>query len=113
MNRKKKYVKAVRHSMLQDFVPLDLGFACFTRQNLLENSSQMANQFYGGEEKVILVADGTYIFCQKSKNYELQRLTYSDQKKRNFVKPMVILTTNGTFVDILGPYQASKNDASI
>lgn len=35
------------------------------------------------------------------------------KKKRNFVKPMVITTTNGFFVDIFGPYEATKNDAKI
>lgn len=29
------------------------------------------------------------------------------------IKPMVIVTTNGRFVEIFGPYKANNNDASI
>lgn len=111
----KKYIDKTREALLNDFVPLELGFANLNRESLLENSTTMARELYcqGNEQKVIIVADGTYIYCNKSQNYDHQRNTYSDQKKRNFIKPMVFVTTNGRFVEIFGPYEATKNDASI
>lgn len=110
----KKYLNVARRSILLDFIPSYLGFANLTREILLENSSKMARELHNKEgNHVILVADASYIFYQKSGNHEIQRLTYSDQKKRNFVKPMVITTTNGLYVDIFGPYKANQNDAVI
>lgn len=109
----KKYLNAVRVSISLDFVPLHLGFEKLTRQDLLRNSSKMAKELYDQDNHVILVADGTYVFYEKSGNYEVQRVTYNDQKKRNFVKPMLITTPNGFIVDIFGPYKATTNDASI
>ncbi|CAF4981559.1 unnamed protein product, partial [Rotaria magnacalcarata] len=44
-----------------------------------------------GPNQVILVADGAYLFCQKSSNSEFQRRTYSQHKHRHLVKPMVII----------------------
>lgn len=64
-------------------------------------------------DKVIIVADATYIYFNKSMNFDLQRITYNDQKKRNFIKPMIYVTTNGTFVDIFCLYKATQNDATI
>ena len=49
----------------------------------------------------------------KSFDNELQRLTYSDQKKRHFVRPFTVCTTDGRIVAIFGPYFAVNNDASI
>lgn len=107
-----KYINAARDALLKDFVPANLGFDCFDRATLIQNTSQMAKILYGAE-KVILVADATYIYINKSGNFKLQRITYNDQKKRNFIKPMIFVTTNGTFVDIFGAYKATQNDAKI
>lgn len=49
----------------------------------------------------------------KSSDNELQRLTYSDQKKRHFIRPMTICTADGRIVDMYGPYFATNNDATI
>ena len=61
----------------------------------------------------VIVCDGTYCYCQKSSNNKVQRKTYSFQKKRHLVKIFVICTSDGYIVDILGPYAASDNDATI
>lgn len=111
----KKYIDAARAALTSDFVSKNLGFQNLSRQFLIENSSEMASELFcdGNNDRAIIVADGTYIFNNKSKNYDLQRRTYSEQKKRNLTKPMVFVTTNGKFIDVLGPYEASNNDASI
>lgn len=109
-----KYIDAARNSLQTDFVPRFLGFENHGRDFLLNCTTEMARQLYCGNDnqKIVIVADGTYIYCNKSKNFDFQRETYSDQKKRNFVKPMVFVTTDGTY-DVLGPYAAGQNDASI
>ena len=56
---------------------------------------------------------GTYCYIQKSFNNEFQRKSYNSQKKRHFVKPFVVCTTNGYIVDIYGLYEATLNDAAI
>ena len=70
------------------------------------------NLFDSNDEQLILIADGTYCYCQKSLNY-FQRKSYSVQKGRHLVKPFVICTTDGYIVDIYGLFEATKNDATI
>lgn len=48
----------------------------------------------------------TYIYLQKSGNFQFQRRAYSLHKGRPFVKPIVVVTTTGYFIAILGPYMA-------
>lgn len=109
----KKYLNAARKSLLSDFVPKHLGISNVTREKLIERTTIMANKLFNENSQVILIADATYIFYEKSKNYQVQRSTYSDQKKRNFVKPMVLTTTDGYYFDVIGPYTATANDAVI
>ena len=74
-------------------------------QNLLANS----------ENQAILVLDGTYIYINKSNNFQFQRRSYSLHKGRPLVKIMMIVSTTGYFITALGPYFADtkNNDASI
>ena len=57
----------------------------------------------------------TYIYFQKSANNLLQRRTYSMQKGRPLIKPMLITTTTGYIVSCMGLYFADykNNDAEI
>lgn len=110
----RKYIKNARSSLLADYVPTVMGFDNITREQLLANQSVMARRLHAPDPtQAVIIADGTYIFCHKSKNYKLQRDTYNTQKGRNFTKPMVFVTTNGLYVDIMGPFPATQNDASI
>lgn len=65
------------------------------------------------DEQLILIADGTYCYIQKSSNNYFQKHSYSGQKKRHLVKPFIICCTNGRIVDIKGLYGANENDATI
>lgn len=114
MGQKKQatQLKIVREALLADFVPHHLGFDSFDRNSLINNSSQMVRNIFGGN-KVVIVADGTYIYVNKSGNFDMQRKTYNDQKKRNFVKPMVFTATNGKIIEIFGIFEAIINDAKI
>jgi hypothetical protein len=64
-------------------------------------------------DQLAIIADSTYIFIDKSSDNELQRLTYSDQKKRHFVRPMTLCSSDGRIIDLYSPYFAVNNDAQI
>ena len=104
--------------MLVEFVPQNLGFEHVTRQEVIScHTRQLAQTLFSDVEKnqAILVLDGTYIYTAKSNNFHYQRRSYSIHNGRPLIKPMVIVTTTGYFVSLLGPYLADNknNDASI
>ena len=53
-------------------------------------------------DSVILILDGTYIYIQKSSKNKVQRRCYSMHKHGPLVKPMVIVTTTGYIIYIIG-----------
>lgn len=68
------------------------------------------------DETLVTVWDGTYVYLHKSSNFEYQRVTYSGHKKKNYLKPMLVVGTNGLVVNVLGPselWAGSVNDADI
>jgi len=48
--------------------------------------------FAEGKNVAILIADGTYMYIEKSSNYSFQRRPLSMHKGRPLVKPMVVNT---------------------
>ena len=95
-------------------MPLHLGANTLSRENWLEHNTLISkNIFETNDNQLILAADGTYCYCQKSFNNAFQRKTFSVQKSRHLVKPFIICTTDGLIVDIYGLYEATQNDASI
>lgn len=109
------YISKARIALITDFVPKNIGFDALSRESLVESVSEMANNLYlsGKMNKAVIVADATYIFCNKTQNFDKQREFYNAQKKRHYFKPMVFVTTTGRFVEVFGPYKASENDATI
>lgn len=102
-----------RKALKTDFMPNHINYVP-DRTELLTKSTVMCNGLFNPDgDKVVLVCDGTYIFINKSRNYKMQRESYTDQKKRNFVKIMMVVTTNGFIVYALGPFKAGQNDAKI
>lgn len=63
----------------------------------------------------MLVLDGTYVYVQKSSDYEFQRKVYSSHKNRSLVKPMMVVGTDGYILSAIGPYFADyyNSDAKI
>lgn len=93
---------------------LKIGANVKSREEWLKTNSPISKGIFGTkDDELILVADGTYCYIQKSSNNFFQRMTYTDQKKRHLVKPFVVCATNGKIVDIYGLYPAKKNDAYI
>lgn len=114
----RRAISSVRKGLMTSFVPKHLGFNHISRQAVISDHTRPLAQFLFGDQgdpRAILVIDGTYIYIQKSDNFHFQRRTYSIHKGRPLVKPMVICTTSGYFLSILGPYFADSknNDAAI
>ena len=57
----------------------------------------------------MIVVDGTYVYCQKSRHYKTLFETYSTYKHRNLVKFMVWSAMNGHVMMADGPFYG--NDA--
>lgn len=103
----KRAVANVREALNKNFVPNCLGFGHISRTEVFENHTRpLAQTLFGSGSEAILVLDGTYIYLQKSGNFQIQRRTYNLHKGRPLVKPMVVVTTTGYFIAISGPYMA-------
>jgi hypothetical protein len=76
---------------MQDFVSYHFGFQHVSRETILaQHQTTLATELLTNRpDEVVLIADGTYFFCQKSSNSEFQRRTYSQHKCRHLV-PMII-----------------------
>ena len=85
----------MRKALMKNFVPKHLGFQHMDRKPVLtHHQSEIATKLLTeSPSQVVLIADGTYIYCQKSSNNEFQRRTYSSHKHRHLVKPMIITTS--------------------
>ena len=77
-----RYSEQVRVALITDLVPQNLGSNALLRDEWLEHNSVVAKElFLDKDNQLILIADGTYCYCQKSSNNEFQRSSYSSQKK--------------------------------
>ncbi|RMZ97819.1 Vacuolar sorting-associated 13C [Brachionus plicatilis] len=76
----------VRNAMIKDFVPNYLGAKRFSREQWLEQNTEMVKTlFYLDDNQLAIIADGTYCYCQKSSNNMIQRKIYSGHKNRPHV----------------------------
>ena len=106
----------VRVCLERNFVNKWLGIKSndINRDLVKVNTSFIAEALYElPSENIMTIWDGTYIYFDKSSDYVFQKKTYSVQKCRNLLKPMLCCTTNGYIVDVFGPFPASDNDATI
>lgn len=104
----------VREELSKHFVTDNLGPKTLTRDQWISHNSYITKKLFDTtNDQFIVVADGTYCFCQKSSNNEFQRKTWSTHKSRHLVKPFVICASDGLIVDIYGLFEATKNYAKI
>ena len=104
----------VREAFKKDFVLKFLGCGSLNRNEWLGKITHEVKELYSlSDDQFCLIADGTYLYCQKSENNKLQRLLYSGQKKRHLIKPFVVCSSNGFIIYVFGPFAATSNDASI
>lgn len=107
-------IAKVRAAMENDFVYNNVNYLC-SREDLANSSTFMSQMIFCHSDinRPVLICDGTYVYIQKSTNFEVQKSSYTDHKKRNFVRIMMCTTTNGMIVFALGPYAATCNDAKV
>ncbi|CAC5417891.1 unnamed protein product [Mytilus coruscus] len=96
----------------------NLGFQHISREEVIQKHTRpLAQSMFGGivSNNAIFVLDGTFIYVDKRNNFHFQRRSYSTHKGRPLVKPMIVCTTTGYYISVLGPYLADyrNNDASI
>lgn len=113
-----KCIHTVTKALMVNFVPLHLGLEHISREDFIKNHTRkVTNKLFTNcqDDVVILIVDGTYIYIEKSNNYSFQRRTFSMHKHRPLVKPMILVSTTGFILEVLGPYYADgkNNDASI
>lgn len=78
------------------------------RDDLLRNMTELSRKIYeANNNTVILTVDGTYVYTIKSSNFEFQKNSYSKQMKRNLVKFMTFVMTNGLIAAVYGPFDAT------
>jgi hypothetical protein len=77
-----EYCDQVRNTLLKDFVPKNLGANHISREQWTQQNSLISKELFNvGNNELILIADGTYSYCHKSKYNTLQRKQYSGQKR--------------------------------
>jgi hypothetical protein len=75
-----KYCDSARKALITDFLPQNLGVNHLSRDQWVNQNTIMSKQLFNVDKnQLVLVGDGTYIYCQKSANNSLQRQTYSVQ----------------------------------
>lgn len=107
-------LKKVRGVFERDFIPNNINYLR-THEDISNHTTQMCRILHcnNNNERAIIICDGTYIYTHKSSNFDFQKKSYNDQKKKNFVKVMMIVGSDGTIFYALGPYAATDNDAKI
>lgn len=67
-------IQTVRKSLMQRFVPQNIGFQVITRNEFIERHvNDFANGLYNPQPKVIAYVDGTYAYVHKSSNFRTLR----------------------------------------
>ena len=107
------FSEQIRHELSKSFVLNNIGAKSLTRAELCGHNTPFVRVFFDDSDnkKAALIADGTYLRCEKSSNNEFQRLSYSVQKKSSLVKPflicaaVVILLTFMAYIQLLGMMQ--------
>lgn len=109
-----EFLKKVRAALLLDLVPKYVNHAR-SREDLLSHCSSLSRKLFlqGDDTRNVVIWDATYIYIEKSLNHQFQKQTYNSQKKRNYIKPMVCVASDGIIICVVGPFKATENDATI
>lgn len=109
-----KRLNQVRKAMEEDFVYRHVNVVR-SREEMARLTTKLSQMLFcnGDSTRPVVILDGTYIYIQKSTNFEIQKLSFSNQKKRNFIRVMMCVTTDGTILFALGPFPATQNDANV
>lgn len=106
----------VRSILKRVIVPRYINFE-MNRDEMVAHKSVTSRVLFdnniGNENPLHLILDGTYIYLQKSTNHRFQKESYNSHKKRNYLKIMMGVCTDGWILFALGPFKATENDATI
>lgn len=107
-------ISVVRDILKRVIVPKYLEFER-SREDLVSYKSKLSSALFDGEDqsRAHLILDGTYLYVDKSTNYRAQKQTYNSHKKRNYLKIMMGVATDGKIILASGPFKATDNDAEI
>ncbi|CAF3002057.1 unnamed protein product [Rotaria sp. Silwood2] len=99
--------------MSHAFVPKHIGSQVFTRQNIIRNHSPEWIKLL--LPNAVVMIDSTYIYIQKSWNFNNQKKSYSQHKANNLIKIMAVMLLDGKWLDIYDPYYSNgyNNDELI
>jgi hypothetical protein len=64
-------------------------------------------------EKLAIIADGTYKRLEKSSNNAFQYYSFSLQNFDHLIKPFLLCCADGYFIDCYGPFKATFSNADI
>lgn len=101
-----------KNALMADFVPNNLEFQHVSRDDVIrEHTRPLAKKLLCSmtDNPVILVLDRTYVYLQRSGNFSFSRLSYSMHKHGPLIKPMMVVSTTGYIISVLGPYLADSN----
>ena len=101
----------VENAFMKHIVPFFIGCDNLTRHKLMQRQTLIATSLFSAD--VVLIADGTYAYHQKSGNNIYQRKSYNVHKHTHLCKPFTMCTSDGYIVDMFGPYEGNVNDATI
>jgi len=108
---------SARKALMEDFVPNRLDLNYIIKENFLrlQTRNMVKALFTEGKDVAILVANGTYIYREKSSNYSFERRFFSMHKGRSLVKPMIVVSTTEHILNVFGLYFADgeNNDANL
>jgi len=107
------YLSSIRIAINKDFVKYYLG--CEKKRDffLRHNNISTVKLHQLNNEELAIFADATYCRIEKSADNLFQYNTWSQQKLDLLIKPFIICCSDGYIIDVYGPYNANKNDASI
>jgi hypothetical protein len=99
-------INAVSRALELHFVPNFLGFRHMTREEAITtHGRQMFKTLFETDDDTLFVTfDGTYLYTDKPGDFDDQKHTWSEQKKRNLVKPMMVVLESGYVIDAPGPF---------
>ncbi len=107
------YLSSIRMAINKDFVEYFLGSNKKRDFFLKHNNISTVKLHQLNNDELAIFADATYCRIEKSADNLFQYNTWSQQKLDLLIKPFIICCSDGYIVDIYGPYNANKNDASI
>jgi len=107
------YLSSIRIAINKDFVKYFLGSENNRDFFLRHNNISTIKLHQLNNEELAIFADATYCRIEKSADNLFQYNTWSQQKLDLLIKPFIICCSDGYIIDIYGPYNANKNDASI